>query len=116
MTTLTIDEHEAQRLFARILREEMKLQPSRANTLADTLCRRIRAAMPERQRSWAVGGWRAIEEYPKQNPELIAEMRRYVPQVDQETADDLWRIIYQFARDLPVEVMARLSTEDRAKM
>ena len=116
MTTLTIDEHEAQRLFALILRDELKLQPSQANTLADTFCRRVLATMPRRELSWAVRNWRAIQEYPKRNPDLVAEMRRYVPQVDQEIADDLWRVVYQFGRDLPVEVMAKLTAEERATM
>jgi hypothetical protein len=116
VATLTIDEHEAQRLFALIFRDELKLQPARANELAETFCRPIAATMPERERSWVVSNWRAIQEYPKRNPELVAEMRRYVPQVDQEVANDLWRAIYQFARDLPVEVMARLTAEDRAPM
>jgi hypothetical protein len=116
MTTLTIDEPEAQRLFAQILRDELKLQPTKANELAETFCRRIAATMPQRERSWAVSNWRAIQEYPRRNPELVAEMRRYLPQVDQEVADDLWGVVYQIARDLPVEVMAKLTAEDRATM
>jgi hypothetical protein len=114
MTTLTIDQHESQRLFALILREELKLQPEQANALADTFCRRILATMPERVRSWGVSDWRAIQERPRRNPELVAELRRYVPQADQESADAIWRVIYRFARDLPVEVMAKLTAVDRA--
>jgi hypothetical protein len=114
LTTLTIDEHEAQRLFALIFREELKLQPADANALANTLCRRILATMPERVRSWGVSDWRAIQEHPRRNHELVAELRRYVPQVDQESANSIWRVIYRFARDLPVDVMAKLSAADRA--
>ena len=115
MTTLTIDQHAAQRLFALILREKLKLQPMQANELADTFCRRILATMPQRELSWAAYDWRAIQEHPQRNPELVAELRRYVPKVDQELAGAIWRAIFRFGRDLPVGVMVKLSAAERAE-
>jgi hypothetical protein len=115
VTTLAIEEHEAQRLFAQILRDELKLQPSQANALASTLCRRILASMPKRERSWVIGDWRAIQEHARRNPELVAQLRRYVPNADQELADDIWHVIYRFGRDLPVEVAAKLSEGERGR-
>ncbi|MCZ7658890.1 MAG: hypothetical protein M5U07_14060 [Xanthobacteraceae bacterium] len=114
MTTLTIDEHDAQRLFALILREELKMQPAQANMLAETFCRRIRATMPQREKSWHVDNWRAIQERPGRNPDLVAELRRRLPPVDQELAEQIWKVVYEFGRDLPVDVMAKLSSDDGA--
>jgi hypothetical protein len=115
VTTLTIDEHDAQRLFAQILRDELKLQPAQANALADTFRRRVLATMPVAEQSVALSEWRAIQKYPGHMPEFVGELRRYVPQADQESAHDIWRAVYKFCRDLPVDLMAKLTSDERAQ-
>jgi hypothetical protein len=91
----------------------LKLQPAQANAVADTLRRRIIATMPVPEKSLAVSEWRAIQQYPKRNPELVAQLRRSAPQIDQEGADDIWRLVFQYGRDLPIEVMVKLTAAER---
>jgi hypothetical protein len=112
MTTLAIDQHEAQRLIASILRDNGKLLPAQANAISDMICRRILATMPQRARSWQVRNWRAIDEYPPTDcSDIISEMRRYVPNADEKTVSGLWHAIYKVGRDIPLAAAAKFSEE-----
>jgi hypothetical protein len=108
MTTLKIEAHTAERLVARILRDDLKLQPDKANKIASTICSGISAAMPDPLRAGFGAGWRAIERHPPRGEitGIVAKLRRKIPQADEETIDDVWRTIYEYGQEIPDADMA----------
>lgn len=111
MTTLKIEKHAAERLIARILRDELKILPAKANEMATKICSGIEFATPDPLRSGFGAGWRAI---PRSAPrgevatEIVAKLRQSIPQADKEMLEDLWSIIYEYGREVPDAVIADL--------
>jgi hypothetical protein len=111
MTTLKIEEHDAVRLIATILREDLSLQPARANEIASKICTRISVGMLDLRRAGYGAGWRAVRRYPpygEATVELVAKLRERLPQADKETLNFVWEMVYEHGSEVPDSVMPRL--------
>jgi hypothetical protein len=105
MADILIEEDRAQRIIARILRDELKRSPDRANAVASSICSGLLAAMttPSKPR---LQGWRIINSYPPyKNDQFLVDVRKHIAaHADEDVARVLWRIVWNYGHDLPPDI------------
>jgi hypothetical protein len=103
MADIQIDAARAERIIAQILREERRLLSEDANALAANICRRLSSAMatPTNQ---PLQGYRIIRDSPPHGSDFAAALGEKIADVNDRVARELWRLVYDRARDLPAAV------------
>jgi hypothetical protein len=105
MAEIRIDAAKAERMIAQILRDEKRLLPADANTLAANICRRLTIAMPTPTNP-PLHGYRIISSHPPDGGgEFIAALAQKIADVNYEVARELWQMDYDRGRDLPATVV-----------
>ena len=100
MADLRIDQDEAHRLVAQILRE--RFNPAEANEFAKKICNGLHAAMNPSARP-SLRGWRMI---PPSLPhpmdkEFETDVQQVVVAERHHMARDLWDTAYKYGTDIP---------------
>jgi hypothetical protein len=105
MADLRIDKVKAQRLVALILRQEKKMLPADANALSTLICDRLETAMALPTKP-GLSGHRIISRWRSYKPltEFIEQLATVIEDADEDTAHKVWDLVYQHARDLPLDV------------
>jgi hypothetical protein len=103
MADIRIDAGKAERMIAQILRDERKLLPADANAIAANICRRLSSAMatPTNQ---PLQGYRLIQDFPPFGSDFTAALGEKIADVNDRVARELWKLVYDRARDLPAGV------------
>ena len=104
MADIQIDADKAERMISQILRDDKRFLPEAANALAANICRRLSSAMasPTNQR---LQGYRIIAERPP--GDFAAAVGEKIADVNERVAGELWKLVYDRARDLPATVADR---------
>lgn len=103
MAEIRIDAGKAERMIAQILRDERKLLPADANTLAAYVCRRLSSAMSAPTNP-PLQGYRIIREHPPYDSDFTAALAKKIADVNGNVARELWKMVYDRGRDLPPTV------------
>jgi hypothetical protein len=106
MADILIEEDRAQRILARILRDDLKLPSDRANSVASSMRTGMLAAMttPSKPR---LQGWRIIDRSPPFLGEdaYLQDVRKHIAgDADWSLARELWKIVWNYGRDLPPDI------------
>ena len=104
MAEIHLDRDKAQRLIATLLRDERKMQPGDASSLATAICTRLQASMPLPTKP-GLRGYRMIRQVLPHGKEeaFRAELAKYLD-ADDRTLSAIWRMAYDCAVDLPEDV------------
>jgi len=101
MPQIQIDAERAERIIAQVLRDEQKINPSRANELASILCTRLRASV-RTEAHVGLRGSRIISRMaPRGFEQAVSEK---IADVNYRVAAELWELVYQRGRELPPEI------------
>jgi hypothetical protein len=106
MADIRIDQNTAERLIARILRDN-KLSAADSNRLAAEICTGLRAAMPSPTRP-GLQGWRMIPEHIPHDDDrerFLQDIRYQGFAAEMHNALVLWKIVYQYGRPVPDDVV-----------
>jgi hypothetical protein len=105
LSDLIIEEDRAHQILSRILRDDLKLTPERANAMASSMCSGILAAMTTPSKP-GLQGWRIINSYPPfHDDKFRADVRKHIAaDADGHFARELWRIVWDYGRDLPPDI------------
>jgi len=106
MPDIQIDADKAERMIAEILRTEKHFLPAHANAMAANICRRLMTAMatPTNQ---PLQGYRLIGQRPPRDSDFTAAVGKKLADVNDRVADELWNLVYERARDLPLTMADR---------
>lgn len=104
MAEILIEDDRAQRIIARILREN-GFVPDSANTVANGICDNLRAAMYTPSKM-GLQGWRIINSHPPFRDEpFYQDVKAHIAaDSDGNFARELWRIVWNYGRDLPPDI------------
>jgi hypothetical protein len=105
MADLLIEEDRAQRIIARILRDNLQVLPDKANTVATTICSGLSAAMTTPSKP-SLSGWRIISSYPPygDGDKFTEDLRARIADVNYRVARELWELVWKYGRDLPPDI------------
>ena len=100
MPEIQIDADKAERMIAEILRSEKRFLPVDANTLAANICRRLTTAMAT-PTHYPLRGSRLIDRSPPYGGDFTAAVGEKLADVNDRVAAELWKLVYDRARELP---------------
>lgn len=103
MSTIKLDSEKANRIIAQVLRDDAKMLPEVANSIAGTICRRLITSMPLPTNPGLHAG-KIIWRTPPSDSGFTEAISEKIADVDDRVAWALWEMVYARGVDLAPDV------------